>query len=136
MFVRERHRIATGSSRPTPIARRPSVRPPSEDAFMPSTTIDLRGHWHRILGGDCANAYPAHLEFHQATYAGTKDGATQGFIVWDAGSYKVESESVVMIQTATDEQHHYRYRLDGNRLTFVDDEGCAFAYQRDEAIDR
>jgi hypothetical protein len=64
------------------------------------------------------------------------DGTTQGFIVWDAGSYKVESESVIMIQTATDELHHYRYRLDGNRLTFVDDDGCAFAYQRDEAVDR
>jgi len=101
---------------------------------MPSTTIDLRGHWHRILGGDCANAYPAHLEFQETRYAGTKDGSTQSFIIWDAGSYRVESESVMMIQTATDEQHHYRYRLDGNRLTFVDDGGCAFAYERDEPV--
>lgn len=99
---------------------------------MPSTTTDLRGHWHRILGGDCANAYPAHLEFHEATYAGTKDSSTQNFIIWDAGNYRVETESVVMIQTATDEQHHYRYRLDGDRLTFVDDDGCAFAYERDD----
>jgi len=101
---------------------------------MPSTTTDLRGHWHRILGGDCANRYPAHLEFHEATYSGTKDGATQSFIIWDAGSYRVETESVVMIQTATDEQHHYRYRVDGNRLTFVDDDGCAFAYERDDKV--
>jgi hypothetical protein len=101
---------------------------------MQEITVDLRGRWHRILGGDCANAYPAHLEFHEATYAGTKDPGTQGFIVWDAGGYKVETESVVMIQTATDEQHHYRYRLDGNRLTFVDDAGCAFAYERDEPV--
>jgi hypothetical protein len=101
---------------------------------MQQTTVDLRGHWHRILGGDCANAYPAHLEFHEATYAGTKDASTQGFIVWDAGGYKVETESVVMIQTATDAQHRYRYRLDGNRLTFVDDAGCAFAYERDEPV--
>ena len=28
-----------------------------------------------------------------------------------------------MIETATDEQHHYRYRLDGDRRLFVDDEG-------------
>ena len=101
---------------------------------MQQTTVDLRGHWHRILGGECANEYPAHLEFHEATYAGTKDAATQGYIVWDAGSYRVESESVVTIQTATDAQHRYRYRLDGNRLTFVDDAGCAFAYERDEPV--
>ncbi|HKH94163.1 MAG TPA: hypothetical protein VKA54_20330 [Gemmatimonadaceae bacterium] len=101
---------------------------------MPSTTIDLRGHWHRILGGDCANAYPAHLEFQETQYAGTKDGSTQGSIVWDVGSYHVESESVVMIQTAMDAQQRYRYRLDGSRLTFVDDAGCAFAYERDEPV--
>jgi len=124
----------SSSSRSTSIARRTSVRPATEDASMPSTTIDLRGHWHRILGGDCANAYPAHLEFQESRYAGTKDASTQDFIIWDVGSYRVESESVMMIQTATDEQHHYRYRLDGNRLTFVDDAGCAFAYERDEPV--
>jgi hypothetical protein len=101
---------------------------------MPSTTTDLRGHWHRILGGDCANEYPAHLEFQETRYAGTKDESTQGFIIWDVGSYHVESESVVTIQTATDAQHRYRYRVDGNRLTFVDDAGCAFAYERDESV--
>jgi len=134
MLHGERHRIALR------LQQIDVDRSPAADAIidrgctMPSTTVDLRGHWHRILGGDCANAYPAHLEFHEATYAGTKDGATQGFIIWDAGSYRVESESVMMIQTATDEQHHYRYRLDGNRLTFVDDTGCAFAYERDGAV--
>jgi hypothetical protein len=112
------------------------MRPSTEDAFMPSTTIDLRGHWHRILGGECANAYPAHLEFQETRYSGTKDDSTQGFIIWDVGTYRVETESVMMIQTATDEQHHYRYRLDGNRLTFVDDDGCAFAYERDEPVPR
>ena len=66
----------------------------------------------------------------QATYAGAKDPAKQGFVMWDAGNYRVESESIVMIQTATDEQQRYRYRLDGDRLTF-DDAGCDFAYERD-----
>lgn len=56
--------------------------------------------------------------------------------LWDAGSYQVESEYVVMIQAASEKQHHYRYRLDGDRLTFVDDDGCAFAYQRVEAVNR
>jgi hypothetical protein len=134
MLVVERHRTVR-RLQPTDVDRSPS-----DDAtidrgcIMPSTTIDLRGHWHRILGGDCANAYPAHLEFQETRYAGTKDESTQGFIIWDVGTYRVETESVMMIQTATDEQHHYRYRLDGNRLTFVDDAGCAFAYERDESV--
>jgi hypothetical protein len=97
---------------------------------MPATT-DLRGGWHRVSGGECASAYPARLAFQDARYAGTKDDATQGFIIWDAGSYRVESDSVVMIQTATDAQERYRYRLAGDRLTFVDDAGCEFAYERD-----
>ena len=92
---------------------------------------DLRGHWHRITGADCAKAYPAHLEFKEARYAGRKDPANQGFVIWDAGSYRVESDDVVMIQTATDSQERYRYRLDGDRLTFTDDAGCEFAYERD-----
>jgi hypothetical protein len=92
---------------------------------------DLRGHWHRISGGDCANAYPARLEFKDARYAGTKDTANQGFIIWDAGSYRVESDDLVMIQTASDAQELYRYRLTGDRLSFTDSAGCEFVYERE-----
>ncbi|MEO6525259.1 MAG: hypothetical protein ABIP93_01410 [Gemmatimonadaceae bacterium] len=98
---------------------------------MPTT--DLRGRWHRVAGGECASAYPARLELQDARYAGTKD-ATQGFIIWDAGSYRVESDGVVMIQTATDSQERYRFRLEGDQLSFVDDGGCEFAYERDEDV--
>ena len=96
-----------------------------------SQPTDFRGHWHRIAGANCANAYPAHLEFKESRYAGMKDPANQGFVIWDAGGYRVEPDGVVMIQTATDSQERYRYRLAGDRLTFIDDAGCEFAYERD-----
>jgi hypothetical protein len=120
-----------GFSRPTSIAGQTLVRPSTGDGPLPSTTTDLRGHRHRILGGDCANEYPAHLEFQKTRYAGTKDGSTQISIIWDAGSYRVASESVERILAATDAQHRYRHRVDRDRLTFVDNAGCAFAYERD-----
>src|SRR5436305_9563566 len=83
------------------------------EAAPMSQPIDFRGHWHRIAGADCANAYPAHLEFKVSRYAGAKDSANQGFVMWDAGGYRVESDGIVMIQTATDSQERYRYRLAG-----------------------
>lgn len=95
---------------------------------MPLPT--LRGRWRRVSASECARAYPAHIEFMEARFLGRKDEATQGFIVWDVGGYRVESDDVVMIQTATDAQERYRYRLDGARVTFVDDAGCEFAYER------
>ena len=96
-----------------------------------SQPTDLRGHWHRVEATACANAYPAHLEFKETRYAGMKDPANQGFVIWDAGGYRVEPDGVVMIQTATDSQERYRYRLAGDRLTFTNDAGCEFAYERD-----
>lgn len=97
------------------------------------SSSELQGRWRRVSGGDCANAYPAQIVFEQARYLGTKDRATQGFIVWDAGGFRVESADVVMIQTADDAQVRYRYKLSGGRLTFVDEAGCEFSYERDEA---
>ena len=96
------------------------------------TRLSLRGRWQRVSGGDCANAYPVQLEFEETQYRGTKDRATQGFIWWDVGSYRVESDDVVMIQTATDAQVRYRYRVTGGRVTFVDDAGCEFTYERED----
>ena len=98
---------------------------------MPSPT-SLRGRWRRVSGGECAKSYPVRLEFADARYTGTKDKATQGFIVWDVGAYRVESDDVIMIQTATDAQERYRFRLAAGRLSFVDEMGCEFAYERDE----
>lgn len=92
--------------------------------------IDIRGRWRRVTQGKCANAYPALIEFFEARFLGKKDPATQNFIVWDAGGYRVESDSVVMIQTASDAQVRYQYRLVGQQLTFIDDEGCEFSYER------
>ena len=78
----------------------------------------------------------ARLEFKDARYAGTKDSANQGFIMWDAGSYRVESDDLVMIQTASDAQELYRYRFAGDRLSFTDGAGCEFVYQREPDTDR
>jgi len=108
------------------------VRPSTEDASIPSTTTNLRGHRHRLSRADCANAYLAHLEFQQTRDAQTKDGSTRGSGTREVASHHVASESVVRIPTATKARH--RHRLDGDRLTRVDGAACAFDGERDESL--
>ena len=49
---------------------------------------------------------------------------------WDAGTFAVE-ESTLAISTSNDAIMRCVARLDGDRLTLTDPEGCTFAYRRE-----
>ena len=91
--------------------------------------MTLVGTWHKTSSAECDCQYPDELEFREARFLARK-GAGQGFIVWDAGGYEVTAPGQIKIDTASDEQVHYRFTLDGDALTFVDPRGCEFHYRR------
>ena len=91
--------------------------------------MTLVGTWRKTSSAECDRQYPDEIEFREATFLARK-GPGQGFIVWDAGGYDVTAPGEVKIDTASDEQVHYRFSLDGDTLTFVDRNGCEFRYQR------
>ena len=90
---------------------------------------DLTGTWHKAESGSCADKYPDQLTFSTGTFRGTR-GSGQGFIWWDAGSYRLESETRLVLTTATDELVSYEIRLEGEHLSVTDPDGCAFGYRR------
>jgi len=92
--------------------------------------MSLIGKWQKVSSPECAKAYPDEIEFFETRYLGKKGRSGQPFIWWDAGGYRVSAPDQVTIQVATDEQVVYRFAVAGSRLTFVDSEGCQFAYER------
>lgn len=87
------------------------------------------GTWRKTSSADCDRQYPDEIDFREATFLAQK-GPGQGFIIWDAGGYQVTGPGEITIEIATDEQVHYRFSLDDDTLTFVDQQGCEFRYQR------
>ncbi len=95
------------------------------DGAVPS----LVGEWAKSSGSPCADKYPDSLTFAGGTYRGAR-GPTQGFVCWDAGSYRLEDGPTLMLTTATDELVRYRVELTADGLTVTDPDGCVFAYRR------
>jgi hypothetical protein len=90
---------------------------------------DLVGTWEKADTPPCAQRYPDSLTFAPGTYRGVR-GPTQGFVSWDAGTYRVEDPSRLVLTTASDELVPYEIRVDGDVLTVVDPDGCRFSYRR------
>jgi len=72
-----------------------------------SSSVDLTGSWRKSAGGDGKNTYPDVLDFTTTTraagrYMGRKGRAQQGFLVWDAGSWRLTHDGRIEISTATD----------------------------------
>ena len=97
---------------------------------MPNgSSPSLVGSWTKTGAPSCADKYPDSLTFAAGTYRGAR-GATQGFIHWDAGTYRLETDRSLVLTTATDELVHYDVELQGDTLTVRDPDGCVFAYRR------
>jgi hypothetical protein len=94
--------------------------------------MGLVGKWKKVSTGKCDEAYPDEIEFFERPRYLGKKGPGQGFILWDAGGYKVMDNNQVKIEIATDEQVPYKFSISENILTFTDREGCEFRYRRVE----
>jgi hypothetical protein len=89
----------------------------------------LVGTWTKSSAPPCADKYPDTLTFAAGAFRGTR-GATQGFVHWDAGIYRLEGDRTLALTTATDELVQYDVELAGDTLTVRDPDGCVFAYRR------
>ncbi len=105
-------------------------QPKTLDDEVEEMSISLVGKWKKISAADCDANYPHEIEFFDRPRYLAKKGPGQEFIWWDAGTYEVVDENQVKISTATDEQVLYRFSLSGDIVTFVDQNGCDFRYQR------
>jgi len=102
----------------------PTPTPPP----TPTSTGDLFGD---ILGGvsgfsiSCDLVYPDSIEFF-------KDGTYSGQFgsMWGGGNYAVLDNGRIKLDTMQGGISAYNFSISGNILTFTDDSGCTFQYQR------
>jgi len=97
-----------------------------------SATPDLVGSWRKLTDDPCAERYPAELRFAAGPYRGVR-GDDQGMIWWDAGIYRLDDPSTLVVSSATDELETCTVVQAGNRLTITDADGCTFVYERIDA---
>ena len=91
--------------------------------------MKIAGTWKKVTSESCAEFYPDVIAVQERPRLLARKGPSQRFIWWDAGSYEIIADQVKM-STASDELVIYKTRLDGDVLTFTDQHGCTFSYQR------
>ena len=92
--------------------------------------MKIAGTWKKVSAESCAESYPDEIDFKENPRYLARKGPSQRFIWWDAGSYEIVSDDQLTLSTATDERVTYKTRLEGNVLTFTDQNGCTFSYRR------
>jgi hypothetical protein len=92
----------------------------------------LAGSWEKTTVSACSESYPDHLVFKaNRIYAGRREPPGT-FTTWDAGTYEITGPDRVRISTANDAIVSYGFTIEGDVLTFVDEDACRFAYRRAE----
>jgi hypothetical protein len=89
----------------------------------------LVGSWAKATEDACADKYPQTLTFSTSTYRGAR-GPGQGFVQWDAGIYRIEGPTTLVVGTASDELVSYRLSLSEDRFEITDSGGCRVVYRR------
>jgi hypothetical protein len=95
---------------------------------------DLNGTWHKSGGTEGELAYPdvldmTVLEPGAGRYLGRKGRPEQGFLLWDAGTWRLTNDGLLEISTATD-------ALESWPVTVTDEEmeirtaDCVLTYRR------
>ena len=77
------------------------------------------------FGIACDVLYPDYMEFF-------KDGTYSGQLgsMWGGGNYEVVDNGRIKLDTVQGGISAYEFSISGNILTFSDDSGCTFRYQR------
>lgn len=90
----------------------------------------LVGVWRRSSGGACAAGYASQLRIEpNGLYFGETD-PPGAFTWWDGGTWRVDEPGRLKLSTANDAVVGYGYRLEGDTLTIVDDQGCELSFRR------
>lgn len=106
----------------------PGAPPPGGSAV--SEMRMLRGTWHKTEETHCNRVYPQVVEFREGgLYSG--QGAKPGDAPrWDSGTWEIIGPTKAKISTANDAELTYEFSLQGETLTFVDQQGCRFQYRK------
>lgn len=94
---------------------------------LPNPTPTPTGNLFSDLfsGLTCDMVYPQSIEFFRdGTYAG------QIGYMWGGGNYAVLENGRIKLDTVQGGMSVYNFSISGNILTFTDDAGCTFRYQR------
>ena len=90
----------------------------------------LVGSWKKATGSNCAEPYPAGLEFlADGTYR-ARNESSGDFSIWDVGTFSVTPDGLARLSTANDAVVAYGVTLSDNLLTFVAPDDCQIAYRR------
>jgi hypothetical protein len=92
-------------------------------------TASMAGTWVKATTAACADKYPATVTFSGGTYRGTR-GPGQGMVWWDAGIFRLEDPTTLVIGTATDELVKYQIAFHTDRFEFTDSDDCLVTYRR------
>jgi len=90
----------------------------------------LVGAWRKQSAEACDEAYPADLRFDANGHYRGQPVPPREYTCWDVGTWADDGAGTVRLSTANDRVAAYRWRLDGDRLSFEDETGCRFAYRR------
>lgn len=87
----------------------------------------ILGAWIKQSADACAEQYADTIQFEENGLFSASGGA---IVFWDAGHYAIRAQNAVMISNAYDAEIVYTVRIDEGILTFTDESGCTFSYQR------
>ncbi|MBX3121314.1 MAG: hypothetical protein KF806_09860 [Nitrospira sp.] len=91
---------------------------------------DLFGRWEKLQHPPCAQRYPDTLEFRErGLYVGRSEPPGT-FSLWDTGTFELLDPQHLRLSTANDALVTYDVSWQQDRLTFVDADGCEFAYRK------
>ena len=95
---------------------------------------DLGGSWHKTAGPDGDRTYPDVLDLlvvepGAGRYLGRKAHPEQGFLQWDAGTWRLTDDGRIEISTATDALERWPVSISDGELQIHVAE-CVLTYRR------
>jgi hypothetical protein len=88
---------------------------------QPPLAVDLRGSWQKVSGTGREHTYPEVLDMSvvepgSGRYLGRKGHPEQGFLHWDAGTWRLTDDGRIEISTATDALESWPVKVGDDEL--------------------
>ncbi|MEP7055812.1 MAG: hypothetical protein ABI912_11240 [Actinomycetota bacterium] len=104
-----------------------------------SSIVDLTGSWTKSAGTEGELAYPDVLEMTMLVpgagrYLGRKGRPEQGFLLWDAGNWRLTADGKIEISTATDALESWPVTISGDEMQ-IQVADCVLTYRRTNGPD-
>ncbi|MDQ1709099.1 MAG: hypothetical protein QOG49_484 [Frankiaceae bacterium] len=99
-----------------------------------SPAVDLSGSWRKVDAGAEDLPYPDVLDFTviepgAGRYLGRKGRPEQGFLLWDAGTWRLTDDGRIEMSTATDALEAWPVAISDDEL-HIETAGCVLTYRR------